>query len=414
MTPLAETLRPKKLLDFVGQRHLVGKDKPIYNALKNKTIFSMILWGGSGVGKTTLARIIASEVQADFIEISAVLSGVKEIREIIENAKLTKNLGKETVVFIDEIHHFNKSQQDILLPHIENGTIVLIGATTENPAFELNNALLSRLVVFTLNPLNNDELKTILRTAACCDDKNNALDEKIQHLIIESSNGDARKMLGIIERITDIPTDKITEYIGENLSNFDKNGDAFYQQLSAFHKSVRSSSVDGALYWFAKMLDVGADATIIARRLLAIASEDIGLADPKALEITLTSWDIYHRVGKKEGERAIAQAVIYCALASKSNAVYQAFNEVREFVQGDNYPVPKHLCNATSQTLKDLGYGVGYKYAHNFDDNIPPNQAYFPSEIGEQVFYKPTNNGMESKIAQRLKKINNINNSDKK
>jgi putative ATPase len=406
MTPLAEKLRPKTLENFVGQEHLVGENKPIYEALKNQQIFSMILWGGSGTGKTTLARIISTEIKANFIELSAVLVGVKELREVIENAKLSKNLKKETVVFIDEIHHFNKSQQDILLPHIESGLITLIGATTENPSFELNNAILSRVVVFTLNPLTDENLRDILKNAIDLDTQN-------QNLIIASSSGDARKMLGIVERIKDINPQEIKNYIGENLASFDKGGDIFYQQLSAFHKCVRSSSVDGSLYWFARMLEAGADATIVARRLLAIASEDIGLADPKALEITLTSWDIYHRVGKKEGERAIAQAVVYCAIASKSNAIYKAFNEVSEFVKGDNSAVPKHLCNATSKTLKDLGFGEGYKYAHNFENGLVENQTYFPKQIGEQTFYNPTTNGVEDKIKQRLEKINNANKGKK-
>jgi putative ATPase len=398
MTPLAETLRPKTLANFVGQKHLVGENKPIFNAIKNQEIFSIILWGASGTGKTTLARIIANSVKANFIELSAVLVGVKELREVIENAKIAENLQQQTVVFIDEIHHFNKSQQDVLLPHIESGVITLIGATTENPSFELNNAILSRVVVFTLNPLNDDELRQILSKVITLDNAN-------QNLIIASSNGDCRKMLGIVERIKDLPESEIKSYIGENLANFDNGGDIFYQQLSAFHKSVRSSSADGALYWFARMIEAGADATVIARRLLAIASEDIGLADPKALEITLTAWDIYHRVGKKEGERAIAEAVVYCSIASKSNAIYTAFKEVRRFVQGDNSPVPKHLCNATSKTLKDLGYGEGYKYAHNFPGAIVNEQTYFPEEIGEQEFYKPTTHGLEEKIQQRLAKI---------
>ena len=400
MKPLAEEIRPTILKDFVGQKHLVGENKPIYNALKNNQIFSMILWGGSGTGKTTLARIIAKGLKkkVNFIETSAVIIGVKELKEIIENAQNIVNLNKQTIVFIDEIHHFSKSQQDVLLPHIESGIITLIGATTENPSFELNNAILSRLTVFVLEPLSFDDLKTILNKVVDLKPKN-------QDLIINNSNNDARKMLGIVERIAGIDEGKIADFLGEALVNFDKNSDIFYQQLSAFHKSVRGSSPDGALYWFARMLQGGAVATTIARRLLAIASEDIGLSDPRAIEITLNAWNIYHRVGKKEGERAIAEAIVYCAVAPKSNALYAAFNQVMADTKGDNSPVPKHLCNAPTSLLKEQGFGENYQYAHNFEDSIAWGQTYFPKEIGEKQYYQPVNRGLEIKIKDKLDKL---------
>ena len=398
MIPLAEKIRPDSLQNFVGQTHLVGKNKPIYNMLQSAKIFSMIFWGSSGTGKTTLARIIGKHTKANFIELSAVLIGVKELRKVIEGAKLTKNLKQETIIFIDEIHHFNKSQQDVLLPHIESGLITLIGATTENPSFELNNAILSRLSVFIFNPLSYDELKTILTSLI-------KLNDKDLNSVISASNGDSRKMLIIIEQIQHLNNDDITNFISNNLANFDKGGDIYYQQLSALHKSVRGSSPDGALYWFARLISAGCDAKIIARRLLAIASEDIGLADPRALNITLNAWDIYHRVGAKEGNRAIAQALVYCSIAPKSNALYKAFNQVMVDVEGDNSPVPKHLCNATTKLLKEYGFGEGYKYAHNEEGAIAKGQTYFPKVVGEKEYYQPTDRGLEIKISEKLKKL---------
>lgn len=360
----------------------------------------MLFWGDSGVGKTTLARIIAQELKTNFIEVSAVIVSVADIKKIIEDAKLAKNLKQQTIIFIDELHHFNKSRQDILLPHIESGLITLIGATTHNPSFTINNAILSRVAVFNFKTITNDELQIVLA-------KHIKLSPKNQDLVINASNGDLRKMLGIVERITDVDETNIANFIGENLANFDNNSDIFYQQLSAFHKSVRGSSPDGALYWFARMLVAGADILVIARRLLAIASEDIGLADPRALEITLNAWDIYHRVGKKEGERAIAEAIIYCAIAPKSNAVYLAFNQVMSEVKDDNSKVPKHLCNAPTKLLQNMDFGKDYQYAHNFTDGIAWGQTYFPEEIGEKKYYNPTNRGLEIKIKEKLDKLRN-------
>ncbi|MBE8190304.1 MAG: replication-associated recombination protein A, partial [Candidatus Thioglobus sp.] len=367
--PLAEILRPKTLDEFFGQSHLLKSTHPLALALEKKRLHSMILWGPSGTGKTTLARIIAEKMQGNFMQMSAVLDGVKELRIIVENAKKLQKIGQKTLLFVDEIHRFNKSQQDGFLPHIESGLIILIGATTQNPAFELNSALLSRLSVYVLNPLRAQELEQILARALKYEKlviKNPAARKSI----IAASSGDARRLLNIIEQISLAKLDKLDEksigqLLQQKISVFDKGGDIFYQQLSAFHKSVRGSSPDGALYWMARMLVAGAEAKTIARRLLAIASEDIGNADPRALEITLNAWQIFERVGAKEGNRAIAQAAVYCAIAPKSNAVYKAFNQAMEQAQEtSDLPVPKHLCNAPTELMNELGYGENYRYAH--------------------------------------------------
>lgn len=397
MIPLAEKQRPSSLTDFVGQQHLGA----LKNAIQKDNISSMIMWGPSGSGKTTLARIIAKQTNANFIELSAVVSGVKEIRQVIEDAKSLQNISKKTIIFIDEIHHFNKSQQDILLPHIEYGLITLIGATTENPAFELNTALLSRVSVYILNKLSNQELSQIL-------DKVIKLRQNDKDIVIDASHGDCRKLLNIVEKIQQESPQNIADFIGENVADFDKGGDIYYQQLSALHKSIRGSSADGGLYWFARLITSGCSAKIIARRLLAIASEDIGLADPRALQITLNAWDIYHRVGAKEGNRAIAEAVVYCAIAPKSNAVYLAFNSAIERVKNDHSKVPKHLCNAVSDIDKAQNIGVDYRYSHNEDNAISIGQKYFPDEVGELEFYQPVDRGLEIKIKEKLRKIRDV------
>ena len=409
-TPLAEILRPKNLDEFYGQSHILGDGKALTQAINNNKLHSMILWGPSGSGKTTLARIIASQVNGYFAELSAVLGGVKELRSIVENAKKFEQIGKQTILFVDEIHRFNKAQQDAFLPHIESGLIILVGATTENPSFELNSALLSRSSVYILNPLNYKELDQILSKAL----KHESLDisdDKAKMQIINASSGDARRLINIIEQISmanlnSLDIESIDQLLQDKISSFDKNGDIYYQQLSAFHKSVRGSSPDGALYWMARMLVGGCDAKVIARRLLAIASEDIGNADPRALEITLNAWDIYNRVGAKEGDRAIAQAAVYCAVAPKSNAIHKAFSEAMDDAKNSlDLAVPKHLCNSNTAIMSDIGFGKGYRYAHDEPGAIALGQNYFPTELGEKEYYLPTDRGLEIKISEKLKHL---------
>ncbi|MBT4923145.1 MAG: replication-associated recombination protein A [Candidatus Thioglobus sp.] len=410
MKPLAENLRPQNLADFFGQSHLLNDNHPLKQAIDNQQLHSMILWGPSGTGKTTLARIIARQVDGHFEQMSAVLDGVKELRAVVENAKKFQNIGKKTLLFVDEIHRFNKAQQDGFLPHIESGLITLIGATTENPSFELNRALLSRLSVYVLNPLNAEELHQILDRALV--HENIALtDKETRSKLINASSGDARRLVNIVEQIAlakldRLDSDSVGRLLQEKISAFDKGGDIFYQQLSAFHKSVRGSSADGALYWMARMLVGGCDPKTIARRLLAIASEDIGNADPRALEITLNAWNVFDRVGEKEGNRAIAQAAVYCAIAPKSNAIYKAFNQaMSEAKDTCDLPVPKHLCNAPTGLMNDLGYGEGYRYAHDEVDGVSHGQTYFPDKLGEQQYYVPTDRGLEIKISEKLKTL---------
>lgn len=413
MKPLAENLRPKTLATFFGQSHLLSKTHPLRQAFDNKQLHSMILWGAPGTGKTTLARIMCQQVEGNFIQLNAVLDGIKELRVAVENAKKFQNIGQKTVLFVDEIHRFNKVQQDAFLPHIESGLITLIGATTENPSFELNRALLSRLSIYVLKPLNADELTQVMQQALI--HKNlNSIDKNVQRSIVNASRGDARQLINIIEKIALAKLEKINlnslqQLLKEKISVFDK-GDIFYQQLSAFHKSVRGSSPDGALYWMARMLLAGCDTKIIGRRLLAIASEDIGNADPRALEIALNAWDIYERVGSKEGNRAIAQAAIYCAVAPKSNAVYQAFNQaMAQAKETSDLSVPKHLCNAPTELMNELGYGENYRYAHNEKNGIAKGQTYFPDDLGEQNYYLPVDRGLEIKIKEKLKQIKSKN-----
>jgi len=410
MKPLAENLRPQVLGDFFGQAHLLSGTHPLKQAIDCQQLHSMILWGPSGTGKTTLARIIASQVDGHFVQMSAVLDGVKELRAVIENAKNFQNIGENTVLFVDEIHRFNKAQQDGFLPHIESGLITLIGATTENPSFELNRALLSRLSVYVLNPLNAQELSQIL-DRALAHEQLELNDQEVNTQIINASSGDARRLINIVEQIslaklTILDAQSVGQLLQDKISVFDKGGDIFYQQLSAFHKSVRGSSPDGALYWMARMLVSGCDPKTIARRLLAIASEDIGNADPRALEITLNAWNVYERVGDKEGNRAIAQAATYCAVAPKSNAVYKAFNQAMDVAKSTgNLEVPKHLCNDTTELMNDLGYDEGYRYAHDEKDGFAQGQTYFPKALGEQQYYVPTDRGLEIKISEKLKKL---------
>ena len=408
--PLADILRPSKFSDFVGQKHLLDTDKPIGKALIDNQLHSMILWGPSGVGKTTLARIICGQMGAHFEQMSAVLDGVKELRNIIKHAELYKQNDTSTILFVDEIHRFNKAQQDGFLPHIESGLITLIGATTENPSFEINSALLSRSRVYILKKLSHEELEIIALRAMKEQNMSFESDGSLP-LIIENSDGDARRLINIIEQLANTSGKKLTnkdviKILQKKLSNFDKGGDIFYQQLSAFHKSVRGSSPDGALYWMARMIVSGCDPKVIARRLLAIASEDIGNADPRALQITINAWDVYERVGDKEGNRAIAQAAVFCACAPKSNAVYKAFNSAIEAANETNdLEVPVHLRNSPTKLLKELGYGKDYRYAHDEPGAISKGQTYFPEEMGEKIYYEPTDRGLEIKIKEKLDQL---------
>ena len=411
--PLAETLRPVDLSDFIGQQHLLDSDKPIGKAIKDNQLHSMILWGPSGVGKTTLARIICSQMGAHFEQMSAVLDGVKELRNIIKHAELYKQNNKSTILFVDEIHRFNKAQQDGFLPHIESGLLTLIGATTENPSFEINSALLSRARVYVLKKLSNEELEVIALRAMKV--QQIALeDDGSLALVIENSDGDARRLINIIEQLANssgkaLKKTDVVKTLQKKLGSFDKGGDIFYQQLSAFHKSVRGSSPDGALYWMARMIVSGCDPKVIARRLLAIASEDIGNADPRALQICVNAWDIYERLGDKEGNRAIAQAAVFCACAPKSNAVYRAFNSAMEAAQESNdLEVPIHLRNAPTKLLKELGHGKGYRYAHDEPDAFSKGQTYFPEEMGEKIYYEPTDRGLEIKIKEKLEQLRSV------
>ena len=411
--PLAETLRPVDLSDFIGQQHLLDSDKPIGKAIKDNQLHSMILWGPSGVGKTTLARIICSQMGAHFEQMSAVLDGVKELRNIIKNAELYKQNNKSTILFVDEIHRFNKAQQDGFLPHIESGLLTLIGATTENPSFEINSALLSRARVYVLKKLSYEELEVIALRAMKV--QQIALeDDGSLALVIENSDGDARRLINIIEQLANssgkaLKKTDVVKTLQKKLGSFDKGGDIFYQQLSAFHKSVRGSSPDGALYWMARMIVSGCDPKVIARRLLAIASEDIGNADPRALQICVNAWDIYERLGDKEGNRAIAQAAVFCACAPKSNAVYRAFNSAIEAAQESNdLEVPMHLRNAPTKLLEGLGHGKGYRYAHDEPDAFSKGQTYFPEEMGEKIYYEPTDRGLEIKIKEKLEQLRSV------
>jgi putative ATPase len=408
--PLAETLRPTELKDFVGQQHLLDSDKPIGKAINDNQLHSMILWGPSGVGKTTLARIISSQMGAHFEQMSAVLDGVKELRNIIKHAELYKQNDKSTILFVDEIHRFNKAQQDGFLPHIESGLLTLIGATTENPSFEINSALLSRARVYVLKKLSNEQLEIIALRAMKEQQVSLQCDGSLA-LIIENCDGDARRLINIVEQLANssgkpLSQSDVIKILQKKLSSFDKGGDIFYQQLSAFHKSVRGSSPDGALYWMARMIVSGCDPKVIARRLLAIASEDIGNADPRALQICVNAWDVYERLGDKEGNRAIAQAAVFCACAPKSNAVYRAFNSAIEAAKESNdLEVPIHLRNAPTKLLEELGHGKGYRYAHDEPGAISKGQSYFPEEMGERIYYEPTDRGLEIKIKEKLDQL---------
>ncbi len=412
--PLAARMRPRTAASYIGQQHLLGADKPLAKTLASGRIHSMILWGPPGTGKTTLAEMIAEHGNAHIERVSAVTAGVKDIRQAIQTAQsVATSDGKQTVMFVDEVHRFNKSQQDAFLPFIEDGTIVFIGATTENPAFELNNALLSRARVYVLKSLTTEELKQVVHQAlkedAVLSQQSWEITLEALELLVDAAQGDARRALNSIELATDFAENFsldvacVKQALGEKVAQYDKNGDHFYDLISAFHKSVRGSAPDAALYWYARMLAAGCDPLYVARRLLAIVSEDIGNADPRAMQVALNAWDIFQRVGPAEGERAIAQATVYCACAAKSNAVYNAFNQAKAMVKAESHlPVPEHLRNAPTDLHKDLGFGDGYRYAHNESENYAAGECYFPQQLQDTQLYIPTDNGLEKKIKQKL------------
>lgn len=414
--PLADRLRPASLDELVGQRDVLAEGKPLRRALLGETLHSMVLWGPPGTGKTTIARMIATNADANLESISAVLDGVKEIRAAVANARAAKqNGGRHTIVFVDEVHRFNKAQQDAFLPHIEDGTITFIGATTENPAFELNNALLSRLRVYVLKSLPEEAVRDVIDRALALlnADEPLAMEDPARDLLARFADGDARRALNLLEiaqALADdgsIDTALIESVIaGGGQRRFDKGGDDFYDQISAFHKSMRGSNPDAALYWFARMIDGGGDPAYIARRVLRIASEDIGNADPRALTIALDAWQAFERLGSPEGELAIAQAVAYCASAAKSNAVYRAFAAAqRSVAEQGSLPVPAHIRNAPTKLAKQMGHGAAYRYDHDEPDGFAAGQTYFPDELGEQVFYEPVARGLEIKIGEKLARL---------
>ncbi|SEP80574.1 replication-associated recombination protein A [Basfia succiniciproducens] len=416
--PLAARMRPTTLEQYCGQQHLLGNGKPLRKAIEAGHAHSMIFWGPPGTGKTTLAEIIAHKINAEVERISAVTSGIKEIREAIERAKQNRLADRRTILFVDEVHRFNKSQQDAFLPHIEDGTIIFIGATTENPSFELNSALLSRARVYILKSLTNQDILHVLEQALADKERglgneNLDLEEGILELLADYVHGDARLALNCLELMVDMADESekgkkidrtlLTEVLGERQARFDKQGDRFYDLISAVHKSIRGSAPDAALYWYARIITAGGDPLYVARRLLAIASEDVGNADPRAMQVAIAAWDCFTRVGAAEGERAIAQAIVYLAVAPKSNAVYNAFNQAKQLAkESADFDVPVHLRNAPTKLMKNLGYGAEYRYAHHEPNAYAAGENYFPEELKDTVLYEPTNRGMEIKIQEKL------------
>jgi len=427
--PLAERLRPNKLDNFSGQHHLLAEGKPLYEAIHSGQLHSLILWGPPGVGKTTLARIIAQQADACFIALSAVLAGVKDIRLVVEEAKSNRaEKQQSTILFVDEVHRFNKSQQDAFLPHVEAGVFTFIGATTENPSFSLNNALLSRARVYTLKPLQKDELALILDHALSDAEQGFGAEFSIEsnavELLINAADSDARRLLNYLELSVsltssangkEITRETIEEVIKDGLRRFDNHGEDFYNQISAMHKSVRGSDPDAALYWLRRMLDGGCDPLYVARRIVRIASEDIGNADPRGLQLALNAWEAQERLGSPEGALALAQAITYLACAPKSNAVYKAFNTVGAVIKSSgSLEVPYHLRNAPTKLMKDEGYHQGYRYAHDEANAFAAGETYLPEELAGQQYYEPVERGLEIKISDKLRRLKQLNRQARK
>ena len=411
--PLAEALRPRTLDEVIGQSHLLGPGKPLRLAFESQQPHSMILWGPPGVGKTTLARLMADAFDAEFIALSAVLSGVKDIREAVARAQLTlAQSGRRTLLFVDEVHRFNKAQQDAFLPFVEQGLLTFVGATTENPSFEVNSALLSRAAVYVLKSLSDEDLALLF--ARACERAMPELKfaDEARERLIGYADGDARRLLNVLEQLkiaaqnaqaSQIDASFVDDALAADLRRFDKGGDAFYDQISALHKAVRGSDPDASLYWLTRMLDGGADPLYLGRRMVRMASEDIGLADPRALELTLNACATYERLGSPEGELALAEAVIYLACAAKSNAVYAAYNAARAFIKQDkSRPVPEHLRNAPTRLMKEMGFGAEYRYAHDEAEAYAAGENYFPDGMPPVEWYRPTPRGLEARIGEKL------------